>query len=223
MPVAVAPALDARTLMKIVLALGNPGSRYAATRHNIGWMVADAVAEEANAAFRPGRGDYYESRITRNGREALLVKPATYMNNSGLAARQVIERYGVSPADMLVIIDEIQFPTGRIQLKPSGSSGGHNGMESLIYHLETNEFPRLRCGIGRDFGPGEMVDYVLSRFPPHEEAVVAEMIASARDAVHTWIAEGTPRAMHQCNTPVEKRTGESPPRPSADTDDEQRG
>lgn len=186
--------------MKIVLALGNPGSRYAATRHNIGWMVCDAVAERLNAGFRPGRGDYHEAQGTWKGEDALLVKPTTYMNNSGIAARQVIERYGISLSDMLVIVDELQFPPGRIQMKPSGSSGGHNGMESLIYHLESHEFPRLRCGIGRDFGPGGMADYVLSRFPPEQEESVTGMITRGRDVVLLWISEGLSRAMTACNS-----------------------
>lgn len=186
--------------MKIILALGNPGSRYAATRHNIGWMVGDAVAERLNVGFRPARGEYHEAQGTWKGEDALLVKPTTYMNNSGIAARQVIERYGIPLSDMLVIVDELQFPTGRIQLKPSGSAGGHNGTESLIYHLESNEFPRLRCGIGRDFGPGGMADYVLSRFPPEQEESITGMIARGRDVVLLWIAEGLSRAMTACNS-----------------------
>lgn len=199
--------------MKVVLALGNPGTRYTATRHNIGWMVADAVAERLNLEFRPGKGEYYEAQGSWKGEKTLLVKPTTYMNNSGLAAAQVMERHKVGLSDILVIVDEIQFPVGRIQVKPSGSSGGHNGMESLMYHLDSNAFPRLRCGIGRDFGPGEMAEYVLSRFPQQEEALVADMIARARDVTLAWIAEGTTRAMSICNVAA---TGEKSARPGSE-------
>ena len=118
--------------MKIILALGNPGARYAATRHNIGWMVADRVASRLGITFQPGPGDYHEAVGEIGGRAVALVKPTTYMNNSGIAARQVLERRGVDPSDMLVIVDEIQLPPGRIKLKSAGSSAGHNGTESLV-------------------------------------------------------------------------------------------
>ncbi len=185
--------------MKVILALGNPGTRYAATRHNIGWIVADAVAQHLGIGFDAGRGEYYEARGEVRGTQFVLAKPTTYMNNSGIAAAQILERYGVSPADMLALVDELQFPTGRIQLKPSGSSGGHNGTESLIYHLDTNQFPRLRCGVGDNFAQGEMVDYVLAPFGAEESDLVREMIIAARDAVLLWITEGTARAMNIIN------------------------
>lgn len=186
--------------MKIVLALGNPGSRYAATRHNIGWIVADALVERHGGGYRPGRGDYYQASIALDGHETLVVKPTTYMNHSGQAAAQVLEHTGTAPAAMLVLVDEIQFPLGRVQLKPSGSAGGHNGTQSVIDHLDTAMFPRLRCGIGDNFGPGEMVDYVLSPFAKDEAPQTARMVADAADAVETWIREGTARAMNIVNS-----------------------
>jgi PTH1 family peptidyl-tRNA hydrolase len=201
--------------MLVVLALGNPGARYAATRHNIGWLVADALAEKLGTAFRPAKGDYYEASARIGDREILLVKPTTYMNNSGIAAAQIAERHGVIPSDMLVLVDEIQFPVGRVQLKSSGSSGGHNGVESLIYHLGTLDIPRLRCGVGKDFGPGEMVDYVLAPFPPAEQKIVQQMIANARDAVLIWVGEGTSRAMNRINTRADA-SGDAPGTPRAD-------
>ena len=186
--------------MKVILALGNPGARYERTRHNIGWLVADAIARRLRAEFRPAKGEYYEAKGEWRGTGLLLVKPTTYMNNSGLAARQLVERLGISPADILVVVDEIQFPVGRSQLKPSGSSGGHNGVESIIQHLGTREVPRLRCGVGKDFGPGEMVDYVLAPFPEREEQEVERMIDEAADTALLWVAEGTARAMNLANT-----------------------
>ncbi len=192
--------------MKVILALGNPGARYATTRHNIGWMVADAIARRLRIEFRPGKGEYYEAKGNWRGAEIVLVKPTTYMNNSGIAAKELVERYRVSPEDILVIADEIQFPVGRVQLKPSGSSGGHNGLESIIYHLETPGFPRLRCGVGKDFRPGEMADYVLAPFPEGELSVVEGMMAAGADTALLWAAEGTARAMTLANTKAETAT-----------------
>jgi PTH1 family peptidyl-tRNA hydrolase len=185
--------------MKVVLGLGNPGARYAATRHNIGWIVLDAVAEKLRTGFVPAKGDFHEAHTRFRGRDLLLVKPTTYMNNSGIAAMQLVERYGVGPSDMLVIVDEIQFPVGRIQLKGSGSSGGHNGLESLIYHLGSHDFPRLRCGVGSDFQAGEMADYVLSPFPAGQEEIVCRMTVNACEAVLAWTADGTAQAMNRIN------------------------
>ncbi|MCC7438402.1 MAG: aminoacyl-tRNA hydrolase [Armatimonadetes bacterium] len=180
---------------RILLGLGNPGSRYAATRHNIGWMALDAVAQQIGVELQPGRGDYWEAIGVWRGQQCLLAKPTTYMNNSGEAATQLLERYRRTPADLLVVVDEFQFPVGKIQIKSSGSSGGHNGLESLIYHLGTRNFPRLRCGIGRDFRPGQMADYVLSPFPAEQQPAVQQMLLQARDAMLDWVIEGTERAM----------------------------
>ncbi|MBS1911859.1 MAG: aminoacyl-tRNA hydrolase [Bacteroidetes bacterium] len=186
--------------MKVVLALGNPGARYAATRHNIGWMIADAVACRLGCDFVAGRGDYFAAPAQVGDDDLLIVKPTTYMNNSGVAAAQIVERFGVPVESILAIVDELQFATGRIQLRPSGSSGGHNGTESLIYHLDSINFPRLRCGIGNQFPPGMMADYVLSPFPHEEHELVKRMIEEGADAVMTWVREGTSRAMNIVNT-----------------------
>ncbi len=181
--------------MKVLLGLGNPGSRYALTRHNIGWLVLDAVAESIRAEFLPGKGEFYAATGRWRGNETMLVKPTTFMNNSGVAAEQIVKRYGVEPSNVLVIVDELQFQLGRVQIKPSGSSGGHNGLESLIRHFQGEGFPRLRCGIGAEFGPGEMVEYVLSPFREEEREEVLRMILAARDAALDWIALGTSQAM----------------------------
>lgn len=185
--------------MKLVLALGNPGARYAETRHNIGWIVTDGVAGRLGISFHAGRGEYFEAEGKWRGEETILVKPTTYMNNSGIAAQQLIDRYNVTPAEMLVIADEIQFPVGRMQIRPSGSDGGHNGLRSVIYHLDSHDFPRVRCGVGRDFPPGGMADYVLSPFAAEEKGTVDEMIDQAVKTVLTWIAEGTAVAMSRHN------------------------
>lgn len=209
--------------MKVVIGLGNPGAQYHATRHNIGWMVLDAVADSLRAEFRPGKGDFYEARGRLRGHDVLLVKPTTYMNNSGIAAAQIAERHKVPPAEMLAITDEIQFPVGRVQLKPSGSSGGHNGIESLIYHLRTTDIPRLRCGVGNDFPRGMMADYVLSPFPEEEWETVREMIGEGGEIVLAWIAEGTAQTMSRFNTRRKRSDGESSPEDRTEGDRDREG
>jgi PTH1 family peptidyl-tRNA hydrolase len=176
--------------MRVVIALGNPGSKYERTRHNVGWLVADRVAERVRGIFKPGKGEYYEAQIRWRGHDALLVKPTTYMNESGIAAVQIRTRYKIDPSEMLAVVDELQFPLGRIALRPGGSDGGHNGLGSMIYSLGTDAFPRLRCGIGNDFERGRMVDYVLSNFSTEESESLEKMIASAADAVLAWVADG---------------------------------
>ena len=185
--------------MKIIVGLGNPGARYAQTRHNVGWMVLDALADRLRTEFQPGRGDYYAAPGSWRGRKVVLVKPTTFMNNSGTAVRQVIKHYGGTPADVLIVVDEIQFPVGRIKLNASGSSGGHNGIDSVIRQLGTDAFPRLRCGVGNDFGPGQMVDFVLSGFSAEEELALADMVQAGKDAALQWLVEGTARAMNRVN------------------------
>lgn len=185
--------------MNVILGLGNPGARYEATRHNIGWMVLDAVAERLGAQFVPAKGDYYEASARWRSRPVVLIKPTTYMNNSGIAARQVLRSHGATPQQMLVIVDELQFPVGEFKLKPSGSHGGHNGLESLIERLQSDQFPRLRCGIGSDFERGGMADYVLSAFASEERALLERMILEARDAALSWIVDGTQQTMNRYN------------------------
>jgi PTH1 family peptidyl-tRNA hydrolase len=185
--------------MKVIIGLGNPGSRYADTRHNIGWMVLDAVALQLRTGFKAGRGEYYEAVGRWRGTEVHLVKPTTFMNLSGIAARQVLERHRLEPEELLAIVDEIQFPTGRVQLKPGGSDGGHNGLESLVEQIGTESFPRLRCGIGSNFERGAMAEYVLSPFPSEERETVEWMVKAGRDLALAWVALGTAKAMSEYN------------------------
>ena len=185
--------------MKIIVGLGNPGSRYARTRHNIGWLVLDTIAERLRVEFEPGKGEYFQAPGRWRGKSVILIKPTTWMNNSGLAVKQVAKLHGIMPSDILVIVDEVQFPVGQFKLKPSGSSGGHNGIESVIDYLGGENVARLRCGVGNNFGPGQMVDYVLSGFAPEEEEALAQMIEEARDGALLWVSQGTARAMNFLN------------------------
>lgn len=156
--------------------MGNPGNKYDKTRHNIGRMVIDTMAEKYHTEWRPQKRIYWETEINIEGNKILLVKPDTYMNNSGEAVRKVAAKYMVKPENIVAIVDEYNFPVNKIQIKLGGSNGGHNGTASIIEELNNENFCRLRCGIGKNFEPGGMVDYVLQRFADEEFSEVEKMI-----------------------------------------------
>ncbi len=187
--------------MYVIVGLGNPGSRYERSRHNIGWQVLDSVAERHRAEFRAGRGEYFAAECAVGGNPCVLVKPTTYMNNSGVAVAEAIRHFDADLAtELLVVVDEFQLPLGAVRVNLQGGDGGHNGLASVIYHLMNDRFPRLRCGIGKNFGPGEMIAYVLSPFEATEQELVAPMIARAADAVESTVAHGIVKTMNVFNS-----------------------
>lgn len=149
--------------MKVIFGIGNPGIKYSDTWHNVGFIILDRLAEKLKLGFTPSKGEYYFSKGVLGTNEFILVKPTTYVNNSGLAALDVIDKYNINLEDFIVICDDINIPKGEIKIKQSGGDGGHNGLNSIIYHLNSNQFPRLRFGIGNDFEKGGMANYVLSK------------------------------------------------------------
>ncbi|MGC8595488.1 MAG: aminoacyl-tRNA hydrolase [Candidatus Kryptoniota bacterium] len=185
----------------MIVGLGNVGKEFEATRHNVGFMVVDSLARKFKKHFLPGKGDYYFARFSIAGDEVYLLKPTTYMNNSGNAVKDAIERFEINLADMLVTYDDFALPLGKIRIRKMGSDGGHNGVASIIYSLGSNRFPRLRCGIGNEqVKPGsDMASFVLSTFSPEEIPVVEKMVNTATDAVLTFLTEGTEAAMNQYN------------------------
>lgn len=190
---------SSRRVSWLVVGLGNPGERYAATRHNIGWMVCDAFVRQSGGTFTPGQGLWFESFV-RVGRENVaVILPVTYMNKSGEAAAEAQRLFRVLPEHIVVVVDEYNFPVGKIHLKGQGSDGGHNGVASMIDSLGTEKFWRLRCGIDRNFGPGGLVDYVLAPFAPDEEPARDRMIADATAALKEIVALGARRAMNNVN------------------------
>ena len=198
--------------MKIILGLGNPGSRYARTRHNVGWMVLDAVAEKLGLEFNPGKGDYYVAEGSWQGKRVALIKPTTWMNHSGIAAHQAMIDFNSRKGAILVVLDKFQFPLGKIKMTPGGSSGGHNGLDSVLTQLKVRQeerLPRLRIGVGKDFGPGEMVQYVLSPFRDDEQEMLKQVVPEARDAVLLWVAEGTVEAISKVNASARKQKNAS--------------
>ena len=186
-----------------IVGLGNPGSEYAETRHNIGFAVVDALAEKLDIEFRAGRGEYLIGSARYRGKNLSIVKPLTYVNNSGIAVREIVDDYGMDLSELLVVSDDLHLPLGTIRLRLKGSDGGHNGLYSIIYHLSTDQFPRLRCGIGSDAMPKnskERKDFVLSSFEEEESGHVRTMIDEALDAALTSAVEGIQTAMNRCNT-----------------------
>lgn len=185
------------------IGLGNPGEEYAGSRHNVGFEVVDRIAGVIGAGFGPGLGDFRIARGSFTNRDIGLVKPLTYMNNSGEAVLDIRERYDVPLDQLLIICDDFQLPLGRLRLRPGGSDGGHNGLSSVLYHLKSSAFPRLRCGIGSLTMPDDkaaMADFVLSLFSREERPVVDAMVIRAAEAALTAATEGLERAMNRFNT-----------------------
>ncbi|MFO1539466.1 MAG: aminoacyl-tRNA hydrolase, partial [Chloroflexota bacterium] len=184
--------------VRIVVGLGNPGAQYAGTRHNVGWMVCDRIAERAGFA---GRGKERDAAVVLRGRweelDLLLVKPLTYMNDSGSAVRKVLARERVPLDSVLVVTDDFSLPLGRLRLREEGSAGGHNGLRSIIAEMGTQKFARLRVGIGAPSAGA--VGHVLTRFAPSEADDLERVLRAASDAVRDWARDGTARAANRWN------------------------
>ena len=184
--------------MKVVVGLGNPGSQYAGTRHNIGWLVMDRIAERANWTGKGRQRDASNVAMGRyRGLDLTLVKPLTYMNDSGLAVRKVLARDKAPLVDLLVVADDFALPFGKLRFREGGGAGGHNGLGSIIAELGTEKFSRLRIGIGEP--DRNAVDHVLTKFAPDEQQRLDELLDAAADAVEAWAREGTSKAANRYN------------------------
>lgn len=186
--------------MKLIAGLGNPGLQYRHTRHNLGFVTADLLAEALHVAFTRTMDNADVARAHCAGDSVMLVKPKAYMNNSGRAVASLAGRYGCAPEDMLVLLDDAQLPLGSIRLRPGGSAGGHNGLKSIIAWLGSQQFHRLRMGIRPEHMTHRTLsDFVLGRFAPEEQEQVAQMTARARDAALCWLEHGIEIAMSRYN------------------------
>lgn len=183
----------------LIVGLGNPGPEYAQTRHNIGWMVVQALAERHGGQWRHGAGPWLETKLQIAGHPVWALLPLTFMNRSGDAVRAAQRQLNIPLERIVVVLDELHFPLGTVRLKASGSDGGHNGMASVIEQLGTQHIARLRCGVGRNFPRGKMVDYVLSPFAPEEIPERDVMIEQAVAALEYLIQHGLQRAMSAIN------------------------
>ena len=182
---------------RLLVGLGNPGRDYAGTRHNVGFMIADRLAAKSRAEFRTEKS--WKAAVAKTG-DLLLCKPLTYMNLSGQSVRAVSEFYKIAPSEMLVVLDDTALPLGRLRLRPDGSAGGHNGLKSIIEHLGTPVFPRLRVGIGAA-EPGSAIGHVLGRFSLEEEPVLEQGLDRAEAAIACVRERGLEAAMNAFNQP----------------------
>jgi PTH1 family peptidyl-tRNA hydrolase len=184
--------------VKIVVGLGNPGDQYAKTRHNIGWMVLDRIADRAGWGGKGRTRDAASIAMGRyRGLDLMIAKPLTFMNDSGLAVRKLLAREHAPLVDLLVVADEFQLPFGKLRFREGGGPGGHNGLGSVIDELKTEKFSRLRIGIG---APGRgFIDHVLTPFAPDERARMDELLDAAADAVEEWARHGTSKAANRFN------------------------
>ena len=190
------------TVIRLVAGLGNPGAEYDGTRHNIGFAVVDRLASEWNLKWQ------HEKRwraLWAKSDKAILVKPASYMNRSGEPLQAIGQFYKIAPEEILVVLDDMALPLGRLRLRPDGGTAGHNGLESIIVQFGTEEIPRLRIGIGSAPVEGA-TDYVLGRFFEEERAVVDKTIDRAAEAVKCAIDNGLLSAMNQFNKNPEPET-----------------
>lgn len=184
--------------MKAVIGLGNPGIKYSETKHNAGFMLLDLFSKERSYSYRNDfRGKLAEGRL--NEERIVLLKPYTYMNLSGLAVRELVSYYKIAGQDILVIVDDMDLPLGKIRLRPKGSSGGHNGLKSIIGELGTQEFWRLKLGVGRPKEDHDVINHVLSTFTKEEKKVFTEVMDKALQVLLLWLEGRGEEAMNVYN------------------------
>ena len=184
----------------LVVFLGNPGAKYNGTRHNAGFMAADAMAKELNVAINKLRFKALTATVTIGGEKVLLMKPQTYMNLSGEAVGQAAKFYKISPEHIIVVSDEVAMPIGKLRIRKSGSAGGHNGLKDIIRQLGTQDFPRIRMGVGAAPHPDyDMADWVLSTFKNKDAEDMQDLAERVSKAVQCYITEGPDRAMNKFN------------------------
>ncbi|MHB8481786.1 MAG: aminoacyl-tRNA hydrolase [Nitrospiria bacterium] len=185
--------------MFFIVGLGNPGQRYEKSRHNTGFMVVDYLAESNQIRINKKNHLYESGSGLLLSHKVLLVKPETFMNQSGIAVRQILDYFHESPAQLIVIHDDLDIPFGQIRIKVKGGSGGHNGIASLMDSLQTDQFLRVRAGIGRPVENEEMVSFVLSPFLKEEQSILNEMIKRSAEAVKEVLSRGARQAMNIYN------------------------
>ncbi|HJT79294.1 MAG TPA: aminoacyl-tRNA hydrolase [Gemmataceae bacterium] len=190
--------------MKVVVGLGNPGSKYRGTRHNVGYAVLDSLAEGPRAGRFQNRFQAQVAELAEDGQKILLVKPETFMNLSGRCVRQVLDFYQVPAEELLVVCDDMNLPLGKLRFRARGTHGGHNGLRDIQNHLVTTEYARLRVGVGAPPEDGA-VGHVLGRFRASEQAVMDDAVSLAVQAVLTWVHEGIEASMNRYNAPPQPK------------------
>lgn len=177
--------------MKAILGIGNPGKNYVNTRHNIGFQILDLFAQKYNLEFIPSKNNYWYVESSFTTFPFFLIKPTTYVNNSGLVVLELIEKYRLSLNNILVIVDDVNLPLGEIRIRKSGGDGGHNGIKSIIYHTESLEFPRIRVGIANGEKINNLADFVLSEFSDKETDILKDSFNLVIKLIENFIIGGT--------------------------------
>ena len=195
---------DSTTLVipELIVGLGNPEPKYDKTRHNIGFDAVDELAKIWQMSLKENnrfQGSFAEG-VAPGGKKIRLLKPLTYMNRSGQSVRAVTDWYKIDPKSVLVIYDDLDLPTGRLRIRLSGSAGGHNGMKSIISHLGSQDFPRLRIGIGKSDGKKETISHVLGKFAPQETKIIEEILYASVKAIELSLKEGIEQSMNRYNS-----------------------
>ena len=184
----------------LLVCLGNPGDQYENTRHNVGFMVADEIADRANVPIQKLKYKALTNTVTLRGQKVLVMKPITYMNLSGEAVRQAVDFYKVPADHVLVVSDDTALAVGRLRIRKGGSAGGHNGLKNIIQHLGTDQFPRLRLGVGEKPHPDyDLADWVLGKFQGEDKKAMDAAVKKAADAVECILSQGLDRGMNKFN------------------------
>ncbi len=181
--------------MKIIVGLGNPGSNYSSTKHNFGFWVVDKIVEQSFLKYKAGKGEY----IFAESNEYMFVKPTTYMNDSGIAIKQLLSYYKLDIKDFIIIYDDIDIDLGRMKFRARGTAGGHNGIKSIINHLKTDSFDRLKIGIATSMNMRPSEQYVLKAFPKKYNNLISEVLDNATSGVNYYLKNGINETMNNFN------------------------
>ena len=193
-------------MLRAIVGLGNPGDRYAQTRHNAGFMVIDELASRWQVTFRPGKGSYVFAKSTTW--DAILMKPTTYMNNSGQAVRHLTDYFKIEADDCMIVFDDLDIPFPEIRLRKQGGAGTHRGMQSVIQHLDAVNFPRTRMGIGGEQGRRLAEDFVLENYSKNDLNILPEQLVKAADALEFWLKGDIDNTMNRFNVNPKKEQAE---------------
>tara|TARA_Y100000590_G_scaffold454426_1_gene601226 strand:+ start:1674 stop:2243 length:570 start_codon:yes stop_codon:yes gene_type:complete len=182
--------------MKLIVGLGNPGDNYSLTKHNFGFWIVDELVKQRSLKYKAGKGEY----VFAKDNQYIFIKPTNFMNNSGIAIKQAVNYYNIKSDDSIIVIyDDIDIKLGNIRFRPTGSDGGHNGIKSIIYHLKTDIFTRLKIGIGTNMQMRPSEKYVLKAFPENLINKVEEVISHATDAINYYLEHGIQESMNNFN------------------------
>ena len=181
--------------MRVIFGIGNPGIRYENTRHNAGFLLLDFFAQKKSLSFKESKDEYFKAQGKIGDQDYILIKPSTYVNNSGIAARQVFDKYNLATEDFLVVSDDTNLKTYVLRVRLSGSDGGHNGLSSIIYHLTTDQFPRIRIGIGNNPSDVSLADHVLSEFSKSELVEYQNTFLKGSQLIEEFIFGGSKKML----------------------------